>query len=108
MANKIARFLGTGVIFTLVLLSGCSGDSSGNDSNEVEAAKIEGRIAARKILTRSWHDTLELRMNLEKSRAMRGRYDSIGHKHAAESFDSAFVSTIRTVNPGILKVLEKQ
>ena len=90
MANKIVRYFGTGVIFTLVLLSACSaGGGSNGSASEIDAARIEGRIAARKILTRSWRDTGELVTKIEEARSLRARYDSLGHRQAAEAFDSS-------------------
>ena len=108
MANKIVRYFGTGVIFTLVLLSACSvGGGSNGSASEIDAARIEGRIAARKILTRSWRDTGELVTKIEKARSLRARYDSLGHRQAAEAFDSSFVSTIRHLNPVLGKIVDR-
>ena len=104
---KILYYI-VGAVIALTLLLGC-GESAhnGETAAEIETAKIEGRMAARKIITRHWSDTSALQKEIENSRSLRARYDSLGHKKSAETFDSAFVSTIRTVNPILGKFVEK-
>ena len=102
-----STFYIVGALIALTLLYGCSDNGEEGLSNEIETAKIEGRNAARNIITRQWHDSIELCRQIEKERKIKSHYDSLGHKRAAESFDSAFVSTIRTVNPILGKFVEK-
>lgn len=91
---------------TLLLAAGCAGAGKGNEAEaEVEAAMIEGREAARIFVNRPWRDTIELQRKLLEARSRRARFDTAGHKKAAEAFDSAFISTIRTVNPDIARHL---
>lgn len=108
MWDKTRNYIGTGMIFILVLLSGCSGTATGEETRaDITTAKIEGRSAAREILTKSWHDTTELTVRIREIRSRRARYDSIGKHKAAETFDSTFVSTIRHINPIVGKLVEK-
>ena len=93
--------------FTAVFIS-CSKAEKGEETEaEIEAAMIQGREAGRIFLTRPWNDTVELQSKLLEARSRRARYDTIGHKRSAEAFDSAFVSTIRTVNPDIARQIER-
>lgn len=97
-----------GAAIALTLLLGCGESGDGSETHAgIDAARIEGRIAARRIITRHWSDTASLRAEIERGRSIRARFDSLGHKKSAESFDSAFVSTIRTVNPALGKFVEK-
>ena len=97
-----------GAIIALTLLYGCSdSEKTGENATEIEAAKIAGRNAARSIITRHWDDTSLLRKEVERQRALRLRYDSIGHRRSAASFDSAFVSTVRPMTPILGKFVEK-
>lgn len=89
-----------------LLMAACSGAGRGNEAEaEVEAAMIEGREAARIFVNRPWRDTIELQRKLLEARSRRAKFDTAGQKKAAEAFDSAFISTIRTVNPDIARHL---
>lgn len=74
---------------------------------EIEAAQMEGRNAAKEFLTRQWKDTLELNKHLLDVRARQSKYTIDKKQKCAEAFDSAFISTMRTVDPALAKELEK-
>lgn len=83
---------------------GCSKTDKGEETAaQVEAAMMQGREAARIFVNREWKDTAELQARIKEARSRRAQYDTIGMKRSAEAFDSAFVSTIRTINPSIAK-----
>lgn len=86
----------------LAVAAGCDKTEKGEeDAAKVEAAMMEGREAARIFVNRPWKDTVELQRNLLEARARRTKYDTIGQPKAAAAYDSAFVSTICTVNPEV-------
>lgn len=97
------------VIFAFALaLSSCGSgkDKEGSVSaSEIEKAHIAGREAARAFLDEETKDTLQLQTQLIEAGAKASVYDSIPRLRS--SFDSAFISTIKTVRPDIADVLEK-
>ena len=91
----------------IFLSAGAScGHGDGTSQDELEAAVIEGRMAARKILVRHWDDTLALQTEIKAQRGFLAHYDSIGRQEAAATFDSTFISTLRTVNPRIAQIAD--
>lgn len=106
------RLLYTAAIAATVLSVGaCSRGEAGEQAEvkeeaaQIEAAHLEGREAAREFVNRPWKDTLELQQRLIEASSRRGKYDSLPQSQA--SFDSAFISTIRTVRPEIARELSK-
>lgn len=75
---------------------------------EITAAQMEGRDAARKLLSNTWNDTTGLHRHLEEARKRRQEFADSGKTKCAEAFDSTFVSTIRTVRPDLDKKIRKQ
>lgn len=74
-------------------------------AEQIESARIAGREAARTFVNRQWKDTLELQGQLIEAGAQRARYDSLPAQQAA--YDSAFMSTVRTVRPEVAAQLER-
>lgn len=74
-------------------------------ADQIETAHIAGREAAREFVSRNWRDTLELQGHLLEAGVKRAAYDSLPRQRAA--YDSAFISTVRTVRPEIAAQLEK-
>ncbi|MDE6409603.1 MAG: hypothetical protein K2K81_05090 [Muribaculaceae bacterium] len=74
---------------------------------EIEAAMMDGRSAAREFINKTWNDSIELQNHLLEARAKRIQYDTVAKPHCRAAYDSAFVSTIRTVRPDIAKALQK-
>lgn len=68
---------------------------------EITAAQMEGRRAAGRILGPEWKDTVQLQKALIDTKARQSRYIIDGKPECAEAFDSAFLSTIRAVNPDL-------
>ena len=92
------------------LLTSCNGaktDRGEEAAADIEAAQIEGRETARKFLNRPWKDTTELQSQLLEARAVQSKYTVKGRKQSAAAFDSAFVSTLKTVRPDVARELEK-
>lgn len=75
---------------------------------EIEAAQMEGRNAAKEFVTRDWKDTLELNKKLLDVRARQSKYTIDKKTKCAAEFDSAFVSTLRTVNPELARDIERR
>lgn len=75
---------------------------------EITAAQMEGRKAAGIILSKEWKDTAELQKALLETKARQSKYIIDGKKEEGTAFDSAFISTIRTVNPALGYVIQKK
>lgn len=73
---------------------------------EITAAQMEGRRAAGRILGPEWQDTVKLQMALIEAKARQSKYLMEGKHDCAAAFDSAFISTIRTVNPNLAKKIK--
>lgn len=96
----------------MALLTGITGCRNGENKGEetaaeVEAALIEGREAARKFVNRPWKDTTELQGQLLEARTGSSRYSAESKPRCAAAYDSAFVSTLRTVRPELARELTK-
>lgn len=84
----------------LLMMSACRGtEHTEAVTAEVEAAQMEGKQAARVIVGREWPDSMELQRELLRARAKSSRYTEEGHPELTAAFDSAFISTIRTIRP---------
>ena len=98
-----------GVASLLILPAACGGNKDnkgGEDTADIEAAAMEGREAARIFLNRPWRDTIELQRQLLEARAKQSKFSGAGKQQSVAAFDSAFVSTLRTVNPSVARELE--
>lgn len=92
----------------MLILSSCGGiEKSEAETADVTAAQMEGREEARKFLNRPWKDTLELQSQLMSSRAKKSKYEMKNQPEMAQAYDSAFISTLRTVRPELARELEK-
>lgn len=101
----IALAAGVGTVGSL---SSCSKtDKAAEDVADTEAAIIEGREAARIFVQRNWKDTTELQGLLLEARTKQSKYRMVGKERSAQAFDSAFVSTLRTVRPDVARELDK-
>lgn len=67
---------------------------------------MEGRRAAGMILGPEWQDTAKLQRALIETKARQSKYILEGKPKCAEAFDSAFISTIRSVNPSLAKKIK--
>ena len=106
MAKKTGIFLAS-----IVALMSASCSSKGEQAEvkeeaaQIEAAHIDGRETARVFISRQYKDSLELQHQLVESDSRRSKYDSLPRCLAA--FDSAFISTVRTVRPEVAEELQK-
>ena len=82
-----------------------SGDNSGDSPAAIEAAHLKGREAARVFVNTTWKDTVQLQRQLLEANAKRSEFD--GQEKAVAAFDSAFISTVRTVRPDVAAELER-
>lgn len=98
-------------VLCAMLLASCGGSGEGSEgagkvsASQIEEAHLAGREAAREFVRREWKDTMQLQELLIDAAAKAAKYDSITRLRAA--YDSAFISTVRTVNPGIAAELER-
>lgn len=100
---------------TLIALSAigvvaCSGGDNQNvgseTEEEIEAARMDGRMTARNFINREWTDTVQLQHELLHAKSVQSKYLIEGKNKCAAAFDTAFISTIRTVNPKLARQLQ--
>ena len=92
----------TGIFF----LSACTQTEHTEEiTAEITAAQMEGRNAARRIISKNWKDTIELQKELLDIKARQSKYIIEKKEKCAAAFDSSFFSTIRTVNPDLNKII---
>ncbi len=107
VALFIVMTVGLGPVFSSLLSSCSKTDKDAEDVAETEAAIIDGREAARIFVQRNWKDTTELQGLLLEARSRQSKYRMAGKEQSALAFDSAFVSTLRTVRPDVARELDK-
>lgn len=96
-----------------VIMSSCGSKELKNTEHteetvaEIEAAQMMGRDAAKDFVSKQWDDTLALQRDLMNVRAVQSRYVIDNKKKCAAAFDTAFVSTMRTVRPELYEHLSK-
>ena len=90
----------------LAFLAGCAQtEKTEAVTAEITAAQMEGRNAARRIISKNWKDTIELQKELLDIKARQSKYIIEKKEKCAAAFDSSFFSTIRTVNPDLNKII---
>lgn len=72
---------------------------------QIENARIMGREAARVFINKDFEDSLAMQRELVEAGSKRAQFDSLPQSRAA--YDSAFISTVRTVRPDVAAELEK-
>lgn len=75
---------------------------------EITAAQMEGRRTAARIAATEWKDTARLQKALIEAKARQSQYLIDGKPECGEAYDSAFLSTMRTINPRLAKKLKGQ
>lgn len=100
-------------VLTLSALASCGGNASKSEeaqetAAEIEAAQMMGRRAAREFVNREWRDTMRLQEHLLNACAQRSKYEIEGKNRCAEAYDSAFISTVRTVRPEMAREIESR
>lgn len=91
-------------VIAMVGIVSCSQSGNEASADQIEQAHIAGREAARHFVSKKWKDSLQLQEQLVEAGVKRAVYDSLPECRAA--YDSAFISTIRTVRPEIATELE--
>lgn len=66
---------------------------------DIEAAQMQGKEAARWLLHQEIADSAELSLRAEQARARKYELEKEGKKEEAAAFDSAFVKTVKAVDP---------
>lgn len=95
------------ILSLIISLTACSGtEKTEAVTAEITAAQMEGRRAAGVILGPTWQDTTKLQTALIEAKAKQSQYIINGKPECAAAFDSAFYSTIRTVNPDLAKKIK--
>lgn len=96
------------ICFAATLLTSCrQTEETEGITAEITAAQMEGRRVAGDILRPEWKDTLQLQKALMEAKSRQSRYLIEGRPDCAAAFDSAFISTIKTVNPSLAKKIKR-
>lgn len=110
--NKTITHIGPVILLAVAFipaLSSCSvkGEQAEvkEEASQIEEARIAGRESAREFVRGQWKDTFELQQKLIEAGARRGEYE--GRPKSTAAYDSAFISTIRTVRPEVAEALER-
>lgn len=109
--KRIFNYIALGVI--VITIFGCSSSGEQADGKhqetreEMEAASMAGREAAREFVNADWLDTMDLQRRLMDARSRQSEFIKDHGEKSAEAFDSAFVSTLRSVNPALYNQLQK-
>lgn len=90
----------------LLMAASCSQTEKTEETTaEIEAAQMEGRNAAKAFVNKEWADTMQLQQLLLEARSKKSKYDIEKKSHCSAAYDSAFVSTLRTVRPDVARHL---
>ena len=110
MAKKII-FLSS-IILGFISLTSCGSGSNQTDGQtveteaQIEAARNAGREAARMIITREFKDSMEFHGAILEAASRKATYQLEKRSQSEAAYDSAFISTIRTVRPDLARQLE--
>lgn len=89
-------------------LAGCAGNEKAEEATaDITAAQMMGRNSARDILTRNWKDTALLMKEISMARSQKCRFDTTGHPECGAAFDTAFIRTLRAVDPRLEKLASR-
>lgn len=97
----------TFILVTMALVSCSQTEKTEAITAEITAAQMEGRRTAGLILGPEWKDTTKLQRALLDAKSKQSEYLINGKPECAEAFDSAFISTIRCVNPDLAKKITR-
>lgn len=73
----------------------------------IEAAMIEGRSDARRIINREFKDSMEFHGALLEANSRKSAYQIRKQPKCEAAYDSAFISTIRTTRPDLARQLSR-
>ena len=106
------KYIGVILLFATLALGSCSSGNNANDNKDkvtpqqLEEARMAGREAARVFVNKKWKDTLALQEQLIEANVQAAKFNNVPTLRAA--YDTAFISTVRTVRPEIAAELEKR
>lgn len=101
-------------IVLLLICSACGSkgdnkmETSEEDAARIEAAIILGRGDARRIINRTFNDSMAFHAALLEANAHKSAYQLDKQPRCAAAYDSAFISTIRTTRPDLARMLEQR
>lgn len=108
--NPKVFIAGIALAAILFIGQGCTSKSTESDSGEtpemIEAAKNSGREAARVIITQEFTDSMEFHGAILEAASKKSGYQIEKQTKCEAAFDSAFISTIRTVRPDLARQLK--
>ena len=97
-------------ILTLAAIStGCGSkeaksiEKSEETTAMIEAAVMQGRTDARRIINRQFKDSMEFHGALLEANAHKSAYQLENRPRCQAAYDSAFISTIRTTRPDLAR-----
>lgn len=107
--NRCSIIIAASVVALASCTVACGNNKAQESEADIEAAMMMGREAARTLVNRKWTDTIELQNYVLEARAKQSELVMAGRPKGAEAFDSAFVTTVKTVNPSLaIKIFPKE
>lgn len=97
-----------------LLLAACGGketkemESSEETTAMIEAAMMQGRSDARRIINQQFKDSMEFHNALLEANAKKSAYELEKKPKCEAAYDSAFISTIRTTRPDLARQLSRR
>ncbi len=78
-------------------------EQSEETTAQIEAAIMQGRGDARRIVNRTFNDSMAFHQALLEANSRKSEYELAGKPRCQEAYDSAFISTIRTTRPDLAR-----
>ncbi|MEZ3518777.1 MAG: hypothetical protein K1V75_02400 [Muribaculaceae bacterium] len=82
-------------------------ESSEETADQIEAAIIQGRGDARRIINRTFNDSMAFHAALLDANAHKSAYELDKKPRCQAAYDSAFISTIRATRPDLARMLQQ-
>lgn len=98
-------------IAAALLCVACGGGRSDDSRNSeettamIEEAIMQGRSDARRIVNRTFNDSMAFHAAILEANARKSAYQLEKHPRCEAAYDSAFISTIRTTRPDLARQL---
>ncbi|MDE5902483.1 MAG: hypothetical protein K2O78_06325 [Muribaculaceae bacterium] len=82
-------------------------EASEETTAQIEAAIIQGRGDARRIINRTFNDSMAFHAALLEANSHKSAYQLDNKPRCQAAYDSAFISTIRTTRPDLARMLQQ-
>lgn len=94
------------LILGITTFQGCQNSEQPHEDNaEINDAMLQGREAARILVSKEWKDSIQLQNFILEARAKQSRYVIENKPQAAKAFDEGFVTLIKSVRPDLANII---